>query len=238
MLTARNLPFVNSGEIMRKLADMFADPKKIRRKKTSAGHQRRNRLVCRIELPPEAGLPALPLTLEKDDFSTLRLKVRADGEVILRVPRFFSDAEALNFARKKRAWIDRKKAEISARPAPAPLPDGALRQEWKKALTRRLEELHQLVCHTLGDGEPLPDIVVRELKSRWGSCARRRHNGAAFCRITLSLRLMTLPPDLADYVILHELCHMRRMDHSDAFHALLERVCPGHRERERALRKF
>lgn len=238
MLTARHLSSISSGEIMRKLADMFADPKKTRRKKTSPGHQRGNRLVRRIELPPEAGLPALPLTLEKDGFSTLRLKVRADGEVILRAPRFLSDAEALNFARKKRAWIDRKKAEISARPAPVPLPDGALRQEWKKTLTRRLEELHQVVCHTLGDEEPLPDIVVRELKSRWGSCARRQRGGAPFCRITLSLRLMTLPPDLADYVILHELCHMRRMDHSAAFHALLERVCPGHRERERALRKF
>ncbi len=49
---------------------------------------------------------------------------------------------------------------------------------------------------------------------------------------------MTLPPALADYVILHELCHMRRMDHSQAFHALLERVCPGHRELERTLRKL
>ena len=223
---------------MRKLADMFAAPKKTRRKSASPKSRRRNKLVCRIELPSEAGLPALSLTLEKDGFSTVRLKVRANGDVILRAPHFLSDAEALNFARKKRDWIERKKAEISARPAPVPLPDGALRQKWKKALTQRLEELHPFVCHTLVDAEPLPDIVVRELKSRWGSCARRHHGGTAFCRITLSLRLMTLPPALADYVILHELCHMRRMDHSQAFHALLERVCPGHRELERTLRKL
>ncbi len=156
---------------MRKLADMFAAPKKTRRKSASPKSRRRNKLVCRIELPSEAGLPALSLTLEKDGFSTVRLKVRANGDVILRAPHFLSDAEALNFARKKRDWIERKKAEISARPAPVPLPDGALRQKWKKALTQRLEELHPFVCHTLGDAEPLPDIVVRELKSRWGSCA-------------------------------------------------------------------
>ena len=227
-----------SGEIMRKLADMFAVPKKARRKTSPPKPRCKSKLVYRIELPAEAELPALSLTLEKDGFSTLRLKVRANGEVILRAPRFLSDAEALDFACKKRGWIERKKTEISARPAPAPLPDGARRQEWKKALLQRLEELHPFVCHTLEDGMPLPDIVVRELKSRWGSCARRQHGGTVFCRITLSLRLMTLPPALADYVILHELCHMRRMDHSAAFHALLERVCPGHRKLERMLRKF
>ena len=84
----------------------------------------------------------------------------------------------------------------------------------------------------------MPDIVLRDLKSRWGSCARRGNGCAASYRITLALRLMALPPVLADYVMLHELCHMRHMNHGTAFHSLLERLCPGHRAMKRALRSF
>lgn len=275
------------GGIMGNLMNLFTSGgEHARRARPSPASRRKAKSVCRTELPPVDGLPALPLTLEKDGFSSLRLRVRPNGDVILRAPRVLSDAEALRFARQKRDWIERKRAEISARPVPAPLRDGSMyydrgealtlrvedaglgrtrverqgtelwirggptdeaslrralrryrEREAKDILPRRLEELHLFVRRILGDEAPTPDIVIRELKSRWGSCARRKHGDAASFRITLALRLMALPPALADYVMLHELCHMRHMNHGAGFHALLERVCPGHRAMERALRE-
>ena len=56
--------------------------------------------------------------------------------------------------------------------------------------------------------------------------------------INLNLRLVTLPEELRDYVMLHELCHLKEMNHGARFHALLESVCPNHRVLEKALKTY
>ena len=71
-------------------------------------------------------------------------------------------------------------------------------------------------------------ITIRAQRSRWGSCSRTGH-------INLNWRLMLLPTLLADYVLIHELCHLRHMDHSSAFKALLASLLPDYREREQQL---
>jgi predicted metal-dependent hydrolase len=62
-------------------------------------------------------------------------------------------------------------------------------------------------------------VSVRAQRTRWASCSRR---GA----ISLNVKLLFLPPDLVDYVLLHELCHTVRMDHSAAFWALMKEHDP------------
>ena len=67
--------------------------------------------------------------------------------------------------------------------------------------------------------------------SNWGSCSSKGN-------INLNLNLMRVPQELQDYVMLHELCHLKYLNHSPQFHALLESVCPGHREKQRRLKDF
>ena len=67
--------------------------------------------------------------------------------------------------------------------------------------------------------------------SNWGSCSELGN-------INLNLNLMRLPEHLRDYVMLHELCHLRHLDHGPEFHALLESLCPGHRALNRELRSY
>jgi predicted metal-dependent hydrolase len=71
-------------------------------------------------------------------------------------------------------------------------------------------------------------ITIRAQRSRWGSCSSRGH-------INLNWRLMLLPSALADYVLVHELCHLRHMDHSRAFRTLLAKLLPDYRVREQRL---
>jgi predicted metal-dependent hydrolase len=72
-------------------------------------------------------------------------------------------------------------------------------------------------------------IHVRAQRTRWGSCSAR---GV----ISLNWRLLQLPAALLDYVVVHELCHLRVPDHSPRFWAEVARILPDWRERRRALR--
>ncbi len=56
--------------------------------------------------------------------------------------------------------------------------------------------------------------------------------------INLNINLVRLPHELRDYVFLHELCHLRHMNHGPEFHALLESLCPGHLQLRKELKKW
>jgi predicted metal-dependent hydrolase len=86
---------------------------------------------------------------------------------------------------------------------------------------RELAGLHQL---------DVKKIVIRNQKSRWGSCS---YNGT----ISLNWRLIQLPPEVSDYIIVHELMHLRELNHSPRFWAEVERVCPNYRTAEDWLKR-
>jgi predicted metal-dependent hydrolase len=86
--------------------------------------------------------------------------------------------------------------------------------------------LHQLAAvHGLTVGR----VSIRNQRSRWGSCARGGN-------IALNFRLVQMPPPIRDYVLLHELMHLRQQNHSRRFWQLVEEVCPHFREAEQWLR--
>ncbi len=73
-------------------------------------------------------------------------------------------------------------------------------------------------------------VSIRGQRSRWGSCSR---SGA----IALNFRLVQMPPEVCDYVLIHELMHLKQQNHGPRFWALVEAACPGYREAERWLRR-
>ena len=73
-----------------------------------------------------------------------------------------------------------------------------------------------------------PKLAISSALTRWGSCNSRRE-------VRLAWRLVKAPADLVDYVICHELAHLRHMDHSAAFWAEVERHCPDYRQRRKRL---
>jgi len=81
--------------------------------------------------------------------------------------------------------------------------------------------LHQL---------PVRRISIRNQRSRWGSCSRHG-------TISLNWRLIQAPPQVRDYIVLHELCHFREMNHSVRFWREVKRVCPDFETAERWLKQ-
>ena len=100
-----------------------------------------------------------------------------------------------------------------------------LRAQAKASLPPRLKELAD------EHGFTYNRVTIKNNISNWGSCSVRGN-------INLNLRLVTLPQPLQDYVMLHELCHLKEMNHGPKFHALLESVCPNHRTLEKELRQY
>lgn len=78
-------------------------------------------------------------------------------------------------------------------------------------------------------GVPMPKLALTQAKTRWGSCNNRGH-------IRLNWRLIHLPIPLVDYVVAHELAHLKEMNHSPRFWAVVETMVPNWREAKSALR--
>ena len=105
-----------------------------------------------------------------------------------------------------------------------PAIESHLRQMATRELPQRVLEL------AARHGLTVRSITVRNQKSRWGSCSRRG-------TISLNWRLIQTPAFVSDYICLHELMHLRQMNHSPGFWQEMERVCPDYRMAERWLKE-
>lgn len=99
-----------------------------------------------------------------------------------------------------------------------------LQQLAQNELITRAKQLAQHCAAKIGR------VVVRNQRSRWGSCS---YNG----NISLNWRLIQLPADVSDYIIIHELMHLRHLNHSAQFWAEVEKVCPDYRAAENWLKE-
>lgn len=156
------------------------------------------------------------------------IRVRLDGRVRVTIPRRGTRREAEAFYRKQLGWIAaqlERVAEVRER-LPDDLPEAAqqrLRAQAKQELPPRLFELAAEV------GVAVRKVSVRNQRQRWGSCS-------ASGLICLNWRLITMPAWVRDYVLYHELMHVKQMDHSPAFWALVAGVCPNYQRARRWLR--
>jgi predicted metal-dependent hydrolase len=151
------------------------------------------------------------------------IRVADDGTVRVTVPRWGSKREAMAFAEEQRGWIEKQQKRVERdqrRPRPAPLaPDveRAFRTRAAHELPARLLEL------AAQHGLTVSRISVRNQKWRWGSCSPSAH-------ICLNWRLVTMPEWVRDYVLIHELMHVKRLDHSPTFWKLVAQACPEYQD--------
>jgi predicted metal-dependent hydrolase len=157
------------------------------------------------------------------------VRVRADGTVRVTIPRWGSKRDAQAFAEAQREWISRQLARMAdertaVKETLAPEAVRELRTRAERELPGRLTELAR------EHGLTITGVSVRNQKSRWGSCSPHG-------RICLNWRLVRMPDWIRDYVMIHELMHLKRLDHSPAFWRLVAAACPGYEDARRWLRE-
>jgi predicted metal-dependent hydrolase len=156
------------------------------------------------------------------------IHVRFDGTVRVTIPRGGSKREARAFVERQQQWIDRRRRQVALenagpRETMAPEAERDCRARATRELPARLLELAE------AQGLRVDRVSVRNQRWRWGSCSRSGH-------ICLNWRLVQMPPSIRDYVMLHELMHLKRMDHSPRFWKLVAQACPEYQIARKWLR--
>lgn len=158
----------------------------------------------------------------------VRITVQRDATVVLTVPRRADLAAAQKFLHSRAAWVAQKVAKFKAFGFEPHIRRTRAEVQQLKAQTLALikSRIHQLNAPY---NFTFKKITIRNQKTRWGSCSKSGN-------LSFNYRTALLPPRLADYIVVHELCHLGEMNHSPRFWSLVARTFPDYRELRRQLR--
>ena len=173
------------------------------------------------------------------------IRVTDEGHVRVTIPPRGSRKGALAFVESQREWIDKQRRRLELERNACDEREGqddcglrnadcglriAEREDRLRARARR--ELPERLLELAARYDlHVRRISIRTQKWRWGSCSSSGH-------ICLNWRLVEMPDAVRDYVLIHELMHLKRMDHSQKFWNLVARACPDYRELRRQLSAF
>ena len=158
---------------------------------------------------------------------TVAIQITGQGSVVVRCPLHMGEEAVRRFVDSKAAWI-RKHLERRAAAPQSPKLSAAELEELtvraRQVFAQRVGYFAPLVGVTYGR------ITIRHQRSRWGSCSAKGN-------LNFNCLLLLAPPEVLDYVVVHELCHRKQMNHSPAFWAEVEKRLPDYRENRRWLRE-
>ena len=162
---------------------------------------------------------------------TLSIEIQKDGVVLIRAPYSLPNEEIRKFLNEKHDWIvkhvnvslsnvkDYRDLDPITMEEMHSLADEAL--SW---VPKRVEQLASLVGVTYGG------ITIRNQRTRWGSCSSKGN-------LNFNCLMMLFPEDVRNYIIIHELCHRREMNHSRRFWSLVEQADPDYKEHNEYIRR-
>ncbi len=161
---------------------------------------------------------------------SLSLEIMPDGNLLARAPQRMPEREIWAFIREKEEWIRihrRKRMERQTEAQADPLTPDQIRELADVAL-RVLPERCRYFAGIMG--VRYGRITIRNQKTRWGSCSSGGN-------LNFNCLLMLAPPEVRDYVVVHELAHLKEMNHSPRFWKEVEKVLPDYRQRLLWLKK-
>ncbi|MBU1088492.1 M48 family metallopeptidase [Patescibacteria group bacterium] len=160
----------------------------------------------------------------------LRLAVYCDGNFIVTLPKGIKKSSAQNYIVNKSQWILNKLdffKKISTSKAFKLTPDDYLKHKDKalRLVTKRIKHFNKQY------GFRYKKITIRNQKTRWSSCSKKKN-------LNFNFKIAFLPEKLRDYIIVHELCHLRELNHSQKFWNLVAKVIPEYLEINKEVKIF
>lgn len=160
----------------------------------------------------------------------MTISIKRGGEVIVKFPFYIPHYIAQKFFASKVAWVKTHYNRLKEYTPTLPL------AERRKLFAHHKENASALVVKESARFAKLLDvhiksISVRNQRSRWGSCSARGS-------LSFNYRIILLPSALSEYIIIHEVCHLKEMNHSKKFWNLVEALCPDFKSRRKELRVY
>lgn len=156
---------------------------------------------------------------------TLAIEIRPDMRVVVRAPEKIPQNEIIKFVEEKQNWIKKHLVQMYFKA------EEIKKQKKEPALTNAdIEKLCQKALSVIPDkvkyyaeimGVTYGRITIRNQKTRWGSCSSKGN-------LNFNCLLMLMPDKVLDYVVVHELCHLKQMNHSKKFWKEVERYMPDY----------
>lgn len=164
---------------------------------------------------------------------TIGLEISPDLQITVRAPYHLSDVRIREFVESKQTWILKHLAIMQDRQAHDPIPAGGISDKELRHMTEeariiipeRVKYFAKIIGVTYGQ------ITIRHQKTRWGSCSSSGN-------LNFNCMLMATSPELIDYVVVHELCHRKQMNHSPLFWKEVEEILPDYRNLRSRLREY
>ena len=156
---------------------------------------------------------------------SLKIETR-EPKVVLVVPRFTMNFQINMFIGRQETWIDKHWSKVEKQQASKPkLEHSEMYYKAKAKRLIRLRLLHFNHHYQLKYNR----IFFRNQKTRWGSCSSKKN-------LNFNWRLILAPQEILDYVVAHELCHLKYMNHSKSFWNMVEEQIPDYKKRRKWLK--
>lgn len=175
----------------------------------------------------------MEVTIIRSNRKTVGIQVNGDLTVTVRAPMQAAQRDLERILQEKKGWIQKQIGRLQLEKTR----DAAT--EAKRLSTAEIRELaDRALAHIPGRtayfakilGVDYGRITIRNQKTRWGSCSSKGN-------LNFNCLLMLAPPRIIDYVVVHELCHRKEMNHSKAFWKQVEGVLPNYRDSVRWLKE-
>lgn len=161
---------------------------------------------------------------------TIAIEVTRDLRVVVKAPYGVSEKEINRFIGEKADWIDKSLRKMQQRQQEATKGEELTEQDIRLLVTRAKRIIPPMVDkYARMMGVTYGNITIRMQKSRWGSCSGKGN-------LNFNCLLMRAPDEITEYVVVHELCHRKEMNHSDRFWAEVEKIIPDYKERRKWLK--
>lgn len=164
----------------------------------------------------------------------LRISIKPDLSVMVTIPIRMNISLAEKFVNEKRDWIEssllKMRHKVENRKA-STLPKGSkkgLEENKKTALTFVNKKL---IFWNNSYKFSWKNVSIKNTKTRWGSCSKNKN-------LNFNYRILFLPEELADYLIVHELCHLKEMNHSAKFWKIVEQTIPNYKNLRKELKSI
>lgn len=161
--------------------------------------------------------------------STASIQIKPPGEVIVRIPEWYTKQMSDELVERHSKWIARKLQELHVNTARGKITLSELEradgiQKAKKVFPERVSHYAEIM------GVTYAKITIREQKTRWGSCSSKGN-------LNFNWKLVLAPDYVLDYVVVHELAHRKVMNHSKQFYTVVAQVMPDYEQARLWLRK-